>query len=328
MIPFLTILRRIFFFVMEALTGWWRRTDNDSSPARISKRLSFYRPGQEHERREGRKELRALLDKREGELKGMREQGLLWQRRALDAEKRLAEESSARRVEEDGRRKAEEHIRELRKRIDSREGELKASNAAKAELEKALAHGQVERRNLTALLETKTAELKEAQTYMSKVDDVSDSEVLQLAKNINAAIFQIAAKVADDCHSTIDATASRPLRDQAAARLEKAVNFGSDLPRILAGADHTQDNILVQIALQALFAISLRNLASAWPTPVDERISLLQSIYGEMCRQGVSSRPVCSASTDTVIRASICLRKVEDHDAHLHAHGTPRTEQG
>ncbi|KAI0326489.1 hypothetical protein GY45DRAFT_1258928 [Cubamyces sp. BRFM 1775] len=213
----------------------------------------------------------------------MREQALDWQRRAQDSEKRLAEERSTRKAEEDRRRKAEEHVRELRKHIDSREGELKASNAAKVELEKALAHAQAERRNLNGLLETKTTELKEAQTYMSKVDDVSDSEVFQLAKNINAAIFQIAAKVADDCHSAIGAQASRTLRDQAAARLEKGV--GSDLPRILASADHTHDNILIQTALQALLASFLSDLASAWPTPVDGRISLLQSIYAEMCQR-------------------------------------------
>ncbi|KAI8977712.1 hypothetical protein BD414DRAFT_379910, partial [Trametes punicea] len=151
-------------------------------------------------------------------------------------------------------------------------------------LERALSQARTERTNLTALLDTRTAELKEAQTYLSKVDDISDSEVLHLLEHLNSQIFQTAAKIANDLQSSYGTQTNGVVRKEAVGRLEKSTMIGPDLPRFLYICEHQRDPILVQIALQALLATYLYYLAAPWSTWIERRLAFLQSIYAEMCK--------------------------------------------
>ncbi|KAI0824356.1 hypothetical protein BC628DRAFT_1322955 [Trametes gibbosa] len=181
----------------------------------------------------------------------------------------------------------------MKKHVDQLERECKAESNARAELERALAQVQAEQRNLTQLLDTRTAELKEAQTYLSKVDDVADSEVLALVERINTHVFQTAAKIADDFQQRYGTQADSVVVEEAVSRLEKSATVGAQLPLILCTNDHRADPILVQIALQAALATVLYHFASPWSTAWDRHTTFLRTIYAEMCKrepQSVSGR--------------------------------------
>ncbi|KAH9847716.1 hypothetical protein C2E23DRAFT_740990 [Lenzites betulinus] len=172
----------------------------------------------------------------------------------------------------------------MKRHISHLERERKAESAAKAERERALVQMQAERRNLTELLETRTAELKEAQTYLSKVDDVSDSDVLALVERINTQIFQTAAKIADDFQPRYGTQADCAVVEEAVARLEKAGTVNAQLPRILCTNDHRADPILVQITLQDALATISYHSASPWSPSLDKHTTFLRDIYDEMCK--------------------------------------------
>ncbi|KAI0350809.1 hypothetical protein OH77DRAFT_1430635 [Trametes cingulata] len=151
-------------------------------------------------------------------------------------------------------------------------------------MEKALLQAETENKNLKALLETRTAELKEAQTYLSKVDDVTDSEVVRLVDRINSLIFQTAAKIADDFLRFYGARDDSALAEAAAGRLEKSTLVGTQLLQALRTEDHSEDPILVQIALQVVMSTFLYHLASPWFTSFDKQTAFVHSIYAEMCK--------------------------------------------
>ncbi|KAI0643477.1 hypothetical protein C8Q79DRAFT_915289 [Trametes meyenii] len=162
--------------------------------------------------------------------------------------------------------------------------EARAAKSVQSELEKAMSQMQTERRNLKTLLDTRTAELKEAQTYLSKVDDVTDSEVLRLVQVINSQIFQMSAQISDDFQTSYGTYKGREPAERTVSRLEKSSCVVPDLPRVLYIANHRDDPILVQLALQAVLATILCDIASPWKAVSTQHDTLLQSVYAEMCK--------------------------------------------
>ncbi|EIW52505.1 uncharacterized protein TRAVEDRAFT_84305, partial [Trametes versicolor FP-101664 SS1] len=156
-------------------------------------------------------------------------------------------------------------------------------------LERALAQAQTERRDLTTLLDRRTAELKEAQTYLNKVDDVADSEVLALVQRINTQIFQTAAKISDDFQAFYGTQKYSAIVKEAVGRLDKSTMVGAELPLILSTTDHSADPILVQIALQCALATLAFHAASPWSTSFEKQTAFLHSIYAEMCKHELQS---------------------------------------
>ena len=52
-------------------------------------------------------------------------------------------------------------------------------------------------KSIETLLSVRTAELRTAQAILTKVDDVTDAEVLAILNNVNSLIFQTSAAIAD-----------------------------------------------------------------------------------------------------------------------------------
>ncbi|KAI0773055.1 hypothetical protein BD413DRAFT_311290 [Trametes elegans] len=231
---------------------------------------------------------RELLAAKEKDIEGLKE--LMKQREDASQAKidslqqEIEELRVSRKADEQRYRDAERYAQDLNRRVVQLEQEVRLGNAAKIEWEKAQAQAKVERRDVLALLDTRTAELKEAQTYLSKVDDVSDSDVLRLVERINSQIFQTAAKISEDLQPSYGMQTDVSVIDGAVSSLKKSTLAGPELPHILRASNHRDDPIFVQIALQVVLTTFLYHLASPWTTMFDKRAAHLQSIYAEMCQ--------------------------------------------
>ncbi|KAI0708748.1 hypothetical protein C8T65DRAFT_576244 [Cerioporus squamosus] len=131
--------------------------------------------------------------------------------------------------------------------------------------ERAMARAEKKQRDLEALLEVRSKELQEAQAYVSKLDDVADSEVVRIVEPLNGQIFQAAANLSDAPEFHFDDTRKDVAAvGEARVRLEQASWVGSDLLDILGDWSHAQHSVFVQSALQAGLATYAQRVANSW----------------------------------------------------------------
>ncbi|PCH36669.1 hypothetical protein WOLCODRAFT_109013 [Wolfiporia cocos MD-104 SS10] len=99
-------------------------------------------------------------------------------------------------------------------------------------------------RNLAALLETRSAELRAAQTYLTKADSHSEADLLRMFEELNSHIYQLSARLADS------------------TGLEGHV--GSRIIQSLMEYSHSEDPLYVQIALQICIVAFSRAVIATW----------------------------------------------------------------
>ncbi len=155
-----------------------------------------------------------------------------------------------------------------------------------AELERALSVAQNERRKTAGLLEIKGAELREAQLYLNKMDDVPDREVQAIVEKLNSTIFQTAATVADSFQERYQCQAGVALAEEACARLERSQLINPELAQAILSADNSADSVLVQTAIQTVVVSYSRWLCTTWDFRVSDAPSLLQAVYAQMREHG------------------------------------------
>ncbi|KAI0668094.1 hypothetical protein C8Q78DRAFT_1081496 [Trametes maxima] len=245
---------------------------NDSTSSR---RTSFF--GRDHDYRRLCRNLESQLREKEQEVDSHKHQV-----RAL--QKKVDEIHDGKRALEVQYGELQTQVQWLEKRVGDMDREARAAKSTQAELERAMSQMQTERRNLKTLLDTRTAELKEAQTYLSKEDDVTDSEVLRLVQAINSQIFQMSAQISDDFQASYGTHKSRELAERIASQLEKHPYVVPGLLHVLSTTYHRDDPILVQLALQTVLTAILCDIASPWAAVSTQHDTLLRSIYVEMCK--------------------------------------------
>lgn len=158
---------------------------------------------------------------------------------------------------------------------------------------------QRELQTTQTLLQTRTAELQDAQTYLTLTDSHSHSDILRLVEEINNSIFQSSAAIAD---SIIDLAQwkDKELRAQGADKgLRDRVikDLGEGLVRLLENGDHTRDPICIQIAMQAYMVIFAKWLILTWdPTAPDLPENILNTVEYKMRQDGASVRPLITRS--------------------------------
>lgn len=178
-----------------------------------------------------------------------------------------------------------------------------------------------ERQQAQELLELRTAELKGAQAYLTKADQLSNAEVVKLVEGLNTEILQTAAAIAEElsiAEKNIDVNAKEQESDDmrhAYARTEEMI--GSRATELLKASEHHEDPILVQIAVQASFARYTHWMISSWAfeSPDDEQ--MLSEIYERVRETGAwfGSAYVCIA--DRWNRGASYLGALEAADARL-----------
>ena len=203
-----------------------------------------------------------------------------WKKRAQEADERtrLAE---ARLAEANQRHDAEwatfERARREEKQVSGAEDRIN-------HLQAALSQSRQELQGTVALLDRRSAELRDAQAYLSRPDDVADGEVLALVERINSIIFQTAANIADTFRPRYGEQQDPRVVQEPAERVRNL--FGDDLLHALCSVDHSDEALAVQIALQAVMVFYTRWRSDTWDFNVAGHQHVLQDVYRFIRRAG------------------------------------------
>lgn len=165
--------------------------------------------------------------------------------------------------------------------------ELVAQNKQQAaELQKRA----TEQKQMEELLEERTAELKGAQTFLTKADQLSGADVIKLVEELNAEIMQTAANMAEAFvveEKKLDPEGKEQESDETRAAIARAEEIISPrLTDLLRMSQHHEDPILIQTAFQSGMAAYTHWMISSWcfESPEDEH--MLSEIYARVREAG------------------------------------------
>ncbi len=175
---------------------------------------------------------------------------------------------------------------QLRERLTQVEDEAKNNGARASKLEQAHADAERARRSSVDLLEARTNELREAQIFLTKVDDVSDNEVVHIVETLNAQVARIAAAVSRAPQFQFESRKDAAVVEKAVRRIEHYAWLGPSLVSSLRAADPARNNSLVQTALQAGMVSYARWLATSWEFGVMDPRGLLEGVYMAIRERG------------------------------------------
>jgi len=122
--------------------------------------------------------------------------------------------------------------------------------------------------------------------FLTKVDRWSGAQIIQALQDLNSEVLQFAASATELC--TFDKySRSSPTRTTQATQ-ETASRLGSSLARVLSSRDHTQDPILVQLALQSCVTICVARAMSTFCFGFAAKPNaVLSEIYAQMYQSGM-----------------------------------------
>ncbi|KAI0738323.1 hypothetical protein C8Q80DRAFT_1262841 [Daedaleopsis nitida] len=205
-----------------------------------------------------------MLRAKEEELREsqMREGDWMHQVESLQQQVRSAQEEKREAMEE--RDALRREATELKNTISKLKTEAQHARNQITTLEQVQSTLQSERQSTMTLLETKAAELRDAQVFLDKVDDITDSDIVAKVKRLNAITFQTAAVIADAFQTRFSVQRTSETARQARAQLDAWGFIGRDLIGQLDVLDHRADPVLVQTALQAAIAAYTTWLCNTW----------------------------------------------------------------
>ena len=111
---------------------------------------------------------------------------------------------------------------------------------------------------IATLPDEERARLRSSESYLSRIDSWSGAQVLQAVHDINSEILQFAASATEI--STFSTTRTRP----ATAIQDTAARIGPNMTRTLSTRDHSQDPLLVQLALQGCVSLCIARALSSF----------------------------------------------------------------
>ena len=159
-----------------------------------------------------------------------------------------------------------------------KEQEIKALQTASRRKE--ATHSQV-----AALLETRTSELKGAQTFLTKADAFSGASLILMVEGLNADILETAAYMTDTFDFGQSSQAISTGRQQSVhASVESGL--GKIMTNLLV--QHGRDQTLIQIAVQAYLSRWCHHIASVWIIDAENTglNDILIHLYEIICANG------------------------------------------
>ncbi|KAF5372763.1 hypothetical protein D9615_010104 [Tricholomella constricta] len=129
--------------------------------------------------------------------------------------------------------------------------------------------------------EEERARIRSTEVYMTRTDSWSGAQVLQAVHDINSEILQFAASATEICTFDRD---SRPSSSRSVQAMhDTSSRLGQNLARVLSNRDHSQDPILVQLALQGCVSVcitrALTSFCMGFPSKSD---TMLFQIYSRI----------------------------------------------
>ncbi|PCH36673.1 hypothetical protein WOLCODRAFT_109017 [Wolfiporia cocos MD-104 SS10] len=108
----------------------------------------------------------------------------------------------------------------------------------------------------------KGAELRAAQTYLTKADSLSEAEILHMFEELNSHIYQLSAHMADN--TKFDRSRHIPQTWTIPARMEVERLLGTQVIQLLATRSHSEEPFCVQVALQSCMVGFAKMIISTW----------------------------------------------------------------
>lgn len=146
-------------------------------------------------------------------------------------------------------------------------------------------HSWADLRALNAFEEERAAQARSFEIFLTKTDSWSGAQVIQAVNDLNGEILQFAASVTDLCTfgKRPRTSPSRPTQ----AIQDTAERLGHQLTRILMARDHSQDSILVQMALQGCIATCIKRAWSSFCIGFQPKLDvILSQVYVDMYKSG------------------------------------------
>lgn len=133
--------------------------------------------------------------------------------------------------------------------------------------------------------EEEQARIRANEIYTTRTDSWSGAQILQAVRDINSEILQFAASATELCTFDRD---SRPSSSRSVQAMhDTSSRLGPNLARILSNRDHSQDPILVQLALQGCVSVCIvRALASFCIGFSAKTDAILAQVYSKMVMAG------------------------------------------
>lgn len=197
-------------------------------------------------------------------------------------------------------------LKQWKGRAEEQENEVREAHRKVDELERALR--SAEQSGTVSLFETRTAELRDAQTYLTKLDGVADSDVLWLGErlNSNSNIYRTCANIASAFEREYRKVQEGEAFEQAYQRMASVGLFSPEMINALRCFAHQQDSVLVQAALQMAVVSYTRWVCGTWDF-LQNSSTTLQNSYSRINQSG-TYHPL-----DHTLFASSSLRALQKH---------------
>ncbi|KIJ67004.1 hypothetical protein HYDPIDRAFT_174280 [Hydnomerulius pinastri MD-312] len=145
--------------------------------------------------------------------------------------------------------------------------------------------------NMSTVSEEERAQAKGVETFLTKIDLWSGAQVIQAVQDLNSEILQFAASAVELCTFA----KQRPSQAKVSqTQNEVSSRLGPTLTRMLAARDHSQDPMLVQLALQGCISFCISRALSSFCIGYQSKANItLTQIYTHMFQtepQPTSSR--------------------------------------
>ncbi|KAI6042887.1 hypothetical protein EDC04DRAFT_2891458 [Pisolithus marmoratus] len=166
-----------------------------------------------------------------------------------------------------------------------------ADAASQASGHRRRASSDAVRDNMSTISEEARAHARGMEVFLTKTDLWSGAQVIQAVQDLNSEILQFAASAVEVCTFTKQRTSR--------AKIGQTVNdittrIGPSLTRMLSTRDHSQDPMLVQLALQGCIAFCISRALSSFCIGYQSKGNItLTQIYTRMFQsepQPISSR--------------------------------------
>ena len=166
----------------------------------------------------------------------------------------------------------------LQEELRRKEQEIKA-------LQTASRHKEATHSQVAALLETRTSELKGAQTFLTKADTFSGADVILMVEGLNADILETAAYMTDTFDFGQSSQAISTGRQQSVHESVES-GLGKIMTKLLV--QHERDQTLIQIAVQACLSHWCYHIASVWIIDAENTglNGILIHLYEIICANG------------------------------------------
>lgn len=138
--------------------------------------------------------------------------------------------------------------------------------------------------NMSTVSEEERAQSRGLETFLNKIDLWSGAQVIQAVQDLNSEILQFAASATELCTFSKQRPNSAKVTQ---ASSEVATRLGAALSRLLTTRDHSQDPMLVQLALQGCISYCISRALSSFCIGYQSKANItLTQIYTHMFHSG------------------------------------------